>query len=291
MSEAMPARLQEQRAQTLHKIGDLERALDAARHWLDGFDAALEIVGAAPPGRAAETKPLALPAPGRKGRRKAARPKGRTAGGGQETDREKHLRALWSSDKPTPAIAQELGCSTANCYQLAKKLKLGKRPRSARAKRAKRAKKTATKPSADPAPAAAPKPPAASRTITVAERSNNARPAPRPSPAQRAGSALAPLPKPKLPPIRAEEDAQVAAFIAEKGVTRAADFGTHQAVVDAARSVGFDLLRLKTGYQQPAQWSLNGAAIRAAEVYRRVNAELARRGRPLVPMPQEEPAQ
>ena len=238
---------------------------------------------------------LALPAPSTVTPRRVARKQRRALraakAGGRKTspgtaEREKQLRALWPTDKSTPAIAGELGCTPACCYQIARRLKLGKRPPSARAKRRARASRPIAAKPAKPAAEKAPAPAPRSRRVMVSEKSANARPAPRPSVAQRSSSPATPT-RPALPPVPPDEQSAVDRFIAEKGVRREANFGEHQAVVDAARSIAFEVLRLKTGYQQPSQWSLNGASVQTSELYSRVNAELKRRGRDPIAPPQK----
>jgi hypothetical protein len=96
----------------------------------------------------------------------------------------------------------------------------------------------------------------------------------------------APAPRLALPrgPSAPDEAAAIAAFIARNGVTREVDWGAHRAIVEAARDCTYDCMLAKR-HGRTLIWSLNGFQVETPELYKRINLELARRGKPPVVMP------
>lgn len=76
----------------------------------------------------------------------------------------------------------------------------------------------------------------------------------------------------------AEEDAQIAAWLAKHEPTREVDYGIHAEVVEIARSLANNICPSGGKNGTRGYWNFNGQAIKVEELYRRVNAQLIAQG-------------
>jgi hypothetical protein len=79
----------------------------------------------------------------------------------------------------------------------------------------------------------------------------------------------------------------IAAFIAERGVTRAVSFGVHQAAVDALRRCANDVQRTRRGTRYGSPWMLNGFAMTTVKFYAAANKARAQLGLAPLAIPKE----
>lgn len=88
---------------------------------------------------------------------------------------------------------------------------------------------------------------------------------------------------------RAQERDEIAAFVAENGVSTAVDLGAEAPAVEYLRARGFEVYGSPEHLRRQGRWTINSKAVSSAELWRRARQEAARRGE-TPPKPREDSA-